>query len=312
MLDGGRAYSLAEGKTKLENSDYQFLERFLDVTKANLFFAHGIIIVEGIAEALLLPTLARLMGYDLTKYGVSVVNIGGTGLRRFSRIFQRSDDDSVFPSVRVACVADMDVMPDCAPAILGLVTGDDDEKWISTSRRWKAKRHFGVHSSTAEHELDEQRKHLCASDGQSVHTFVADHWTLEYDLAFFGLAEEVYVAARLAKDDEAIMKGKKTSIDVEAAAKTEFSSLEAENIDNREALCSHVYKLFHSKGASKAIAAQYLANALAAKWEKEEIDPLEFAKRLPPYLVAAIVHATGVENPTLTTASGDPWECTDD
>ena len=108
------------------------------------------------------------------------------------------------------------------------------------------------------------------------------------------------------------MKGKKTSIDVEAAAKTEFSSLEAENIDNREALCSHVYELFHSKGASKAIAAQYLANALAAEGEKKEFDSGDFANRLPPYLVRAIVYATGVENPTLTTASGDPLECTDD
>jgi putative ATP-dependent endonuclease of OLD family len=312
MLDGGRAYSLAEGKTKLENSDYQFLERVLDVTKANLFFAHGILIVEGIAEALLLPTLARLMGFDLTKYGVSIVNVSGTGLRRFSRIFQRSVVDSGLPSVRVACVTDMDVMPNCAPAILGLVTGDDDDKWNSTSRRWKAKRDFGVNSEPADDELAGQRKRLCASDGQSVHTFVADHWTLEYDLSFFGLAEEVYVAARLAKEDEAIMESKKTRTDVEADAKTEFSTLEAENSANREALCSHVYKLFHSGKASKAIAAQYLANALATKWEKKEINPLEFAKRLPPYLVAAIVHATGVENPTLTTASGDPLECTDD
>ena len=48
----------------LEDNDYRFLERFLDVTKANLFFAHGVIIVEGDAEALLLPVLAaRSSGY---------------------------------------------------------------------------------------------------------------------------------------------------------------------------------------------------------------------------------------------------------
>jgi putative ATP-dependent endonuclease of OLD family len=119
MLEGGRAFSLAEGETKLGTGDYRFLERFLDVTKANLFFARGVIIVEGDAEALLLPTLARLLGADLTEHGVSVVNVGGTGLRRFSRIFQRSDGASPPVSIPVACVADMDVMPDCAPVILG-------------------------------------------------------------------------------------------------------------------------------------------------------------------------------------------------
>ena len=47
LLEGGHAFSLASDHTKLETGDYRFLERFLDVTKANLFFAHGVIVVEG-------------------------------------------------------------------------------------------------------------------------------------------------------------------------------------------------------------------------------------------------------------------------
>ena len=86
------AYSLVKGQTKLEAGDYRFLERFLDVTKANLFFAHGVLIVEGDAEAILMPVLAKLIGRDLTEHGVSIVNVGGKGLRRFSRIFQRQDE----------------------------------------------------------------------------------------------------------------------------------------------------------------------------------------------------------------------------
>ena len=61
LLEGSRAFSLAHNHTKLEVGDYRFLERFLDVTKANLFFAHGVIVVEGDAEAILLPVLARLL-----------------------------------------------------------------------------------------------------------------------------------------------------------------------------------------------------------------------------------------------------------
>jgi putative ATP-dependent endonuclease of OLD family len=203
-------------------------------------------------------------------------------------------------------------MPNCAPAILGLVTGDDDDKWINMQRGWRATRDYGDQDISEADALKNKQDYLRTSDCQSVCTFVADYWTLEYDLAFSGLAEEVYVAARLAKDDEAIMIGKKTSTDIVVSAKTEFSLLEAENKNNPEALCSHIYKLFHSKSASKAIAAQYLANALATEGEKKEFDSVDFAKRLPRYLVAAIVHATGVEDPTLPTASGGPLECTDD
>lgn len=311
MLEGGRAYSLAEGQTKLDTGDYRFLERFLDVTKANLFFAHGVIIVEGDAEALLLPTLARLLGTDLTEHGVSVVNVGGTGLRRFSRIFQQTDDASPPVSIPVACVADMDVMPSCAPAILGLVKGDDDEKWERSSRRWRATRDFGDADKPTDVALTEHREQLCASDGQSVRTFVADHWTLEYDLAFSGLAEEVYVAASLAKNDTGIMEGKKTVAGVEADAKTKFEKLVASARDNRAVLCSYIYNLFHSGGASKAIAAQYLANALTAHWEKDDFDRATFAAKLPPYLVAAISHATGAEIPTVPPDDGGLGEDAD-
>jgi putative ATP-dependent endonuclease of OLD family len=39
--------------------DYDFLYRFLDATKANLFFARGVLLVEGDAENLLIPTIAK-------------------------------------------------------------------------------------------------------------------------------------------------------------------------------------------------------------------------------------------------------------
>jgi putative ATP-dependent endonuclease of the OLD family len=57
LLQRGKAYPLSFGRTMLDAGDYAFLERFLDVTKANLFFARGVLIVEGDAENILLPTL---------------------------------------------------------------------------------------------------------------------------------------------------------------------------------------------------------------------------------------------------------------
>src|SRR5208337_5272090 len=85
-----KPYPLAQTETKLEKDDYAFLRRFLDATKANLFFARGVIIVEGDAENILLPAIAAKLGRPFGKYGVSLVNVGHRGLFRYSRILQRA------------------------------------------------------------------------------------------------------------------------------------------------------------------------------------------------------------------------------
>ena len=292
LLDSGNAFSLSGESTKLDKGDYRFLERFLDVTKANLFFAHGVIIVEGDAEAILIPTLAKLLGTDLTEHGVSIVNVGGTGLRRFSRIFQRSNRNDPQISVPVSCIADMDVMPDCAPEILGLVSGDDDVKWESGRRRWKALRDF----PGGDADLSQRRAELCKDDGQLVKTFVADHWTLEYDLAFCGLAEEVYTAASLAKNDDPLNEEKKQQEAVETAAATSFSELDSDS-ENNEKLCSRIYRMFRKEGASKTIAAQYLAERLVKKAEDGDLDAETLKGKLPRYIVAAIGYVVTPQTP---------------
>lgn len=288
LLQGKRAFSLAKSETKLEEGDYRFLERFLDVTKANLLFAHGVLIVEGDAEAILLPVLAQLVGSDLTKRGISIVNVGGKGLRRFSRIFQRQDDDGSLMNVPVSCLADMDVMPDCAPVILGLVEDDNDPKWQSNRRRWKAVRDFGDDDKTQNVVLAALRQHLKADDGQSVRTFVADCWTFEYDLARYGLADLVFTAAILAKNDDPLNLERRIREDVIAEAGTLFAELETEAGGDPEILCSHIYRLFHSGAASKAVAAQYLAELLPAHCQRNAIDAAAFRTLLPAYLVEAI------------------------
>jgi predicted ATP-dependent endonuclease of OLD family len=78
-----------------------FLERWLDVTKSTLLFAKGMVLVEGIAEALVLPELARRVLADmnggrsddarpdsLKDYGVSVISMGGIYLTHFLQLFK--------------------------------------------------------------------------------------------------------------------------------------------------------------------------------------------------------------------------------
>lgn len=143
----GEVFSLAEGQTALEKEDYLFLERFLDVTKANLFFANGIIIVEGWAEELILPELARACGVDLTAMGVSIVNVGSTALLRYTKILRRADADSSL-GIPVSVVTDLDIKP-------------------------------ANHAEDSAKKIETLQTRL---GGDNLKVYISPHWTLEYCL----------------------------------------------------------------------------------------------------------------------------------
>lgn len=288
LIKDGRGFSMAKGKTKLTESDYRFLQRFLDVTKANLFFARGVVIVEGDAENILLPIIAKLIGRDFEHYGVSVVNVGGVGLGRYGRIFMREapevDGELRIP---VSCITDMDVMPDCAPHIIGKLDRTTPIPPLSTSkRRWRVKSDFpGC-------KLEEKRNTICAkANDQWVRTFVADEWTLEYDLAFFGLGEQLFLSAALAKNDDKLNEGTLKRVDVIFTARKEYAALLAASLPI-DALTSTIYAPFTTSAVSKAIASQYLSEILEDEMEKGVLSVDELLKRLPPYVKDAIVHVT--------------------
>ena len=107
ILKGNDAFPMSSEYTKMKPADYNFLERFLDATKANLFFAKGLIMVEGDAENLLIPAIAQLIGKNLYRYGVSVVNVGSTAYKRYVNIFKRKYEKSF--GMPIAVVSDLDV-----------------------------------------------------------------------------------------------------------------------------------------------------------------------------------------------------------
>ena len=288
LLRNGRAFSMAQGKTKLKTSDYAFLERFLDATKANLFFARGVMVVEGDAENIILPTLARLVGNDLRQYGVSIVNVGGVGLSRYARVFQREDpvaDGQL--DIPVACVTDMDVMPNCAPRIVGkLKEGDVIEPLPTSKRKWRVKQDF-----VGSQLLDRRKTIEEKADGQFVKTFVADEWTLEYDLAYHGLAEEMWIAVNLAMADEKIHAAAVTTEVVTDQAKRTYKKMIEDGLGNEE-LASTIYAPLAKGDASKTITAQHLAAILEETFPQGALSANALRLRLPKYVLSAIEHVT--------------------
>lgn len=74
--------TIAFGKGKREK-----LERYLDVTRAELFFARRVIFVEGAAELMLVSVLAEKCGYRLREHGISLISVEGLNFDSFLPLF---------------------------------------------------------------------------------------------------------------------------------------------------------------------------------------------------------------------------------
>ena len=278
LIQNRKAFSMREGETMLDSSDYKFLERYLDATKANLFFAKGVIIVEGPGEALLLPTLAQLLNRNLTDYGISIVDVKSTGLRRYARIFQRKEGDEI--NIPVSCITDRDVMPECAPAICLDEKYKDKENWPKKNRKWKV-----------ESEIKDKEKYIQEiekkANGQNVKTFIPEQWTLEYELAANGLGEEMLqtIATMLAEKIQDKEKNEEKKAELLEKYTKEYNEYK-----NKEAKASYVYSFFSHKIVSKAEFAQQFSFDLENIFKGKQVE--EIVTVLPNYLVKAIEYVT--------------------
>src|SRR3546814_6494779 len=60
--------------------------RYLDVTRAELVFARGIILVEGDAERFLIPAFAAASDISLDEHGISICSVSGTNFKPYAKL----------------------------------------------------------------------------------------------------------------------------------------------------------------------------------------------------------------------------------
>lgn len=90
-------------EVKFEKRKKEKLQRYLNVTRAELFFARRIILVEGAAELFLVQVMAKKLGYDLKQCAVSVISADGLNFDAFMPLFGESA-----LRIRVAVLSDSD------------------------------------------------------------------------------------------------------------------------------------------------------------------------------------------------------------
>ena len=242
LMKNRSGYDLSEGKTGLQKGDYLFLQRFLDSTKANLFFAKGIIMVEGDAESILIPVIADILGYPLEKYGISIVNVGSTAFLRYSGIMVRKDGTDI--GIPVSVITDCDVRPyDVDPTTKKKTFNEKEAK-----------------SLRAKEERDK-----IYTNG-SVHGFTSPRWTLEYCIAMSCISGDFHKAVHYGKK---ILNAQEyislTDAKIDEANRDAEAEAQAWDVFSPAERAYHIYNLMldgDGKSNLKAIVAQCLASLL--------------------------------------------------
>lgn len=141
---------------ELSEKDYpkeskRHLRKFLDTTKAQIFFANGVLLVEGVAEAIIIPILAKKFlteKIDLCKSGIELVNIGGVAFNHFGLLFNNDDERKRLLS-KCAIITDSDPKDDGAIS--------DRAKNAKDLEKHNLKVCLAPH--TLEHDLFEESEH---------------------------------------------------------------------------------------------------------------------------------------------------------
>ena len=159
-----------------EEHHKNYLNRWLDATKANLLFAKGVILVEGIAEAMLIPVFAkRILAKDenadlnicsLEEAGVSVINVNSRYFDSFLHLIKSSTENSK-SNIPIKCsiLTDRDPKKDSYPTPEDILGNGEDEMFCSNNPIYKEKQ--------------------CINDSDNCRICFSPLKTFEYDLIYY-------------------------------------------------------------------------------------------------------------------------------
>nr|WP_314834884.1 AAA family ATPase [uncultured Flavobacterium sp.] len=280
------AFPLGKDYTKLKATDYPFLERFLDVTKSNLFFAKGLIFVEGVSEELILPALTDKLfelGHlknNLTSSSVSIIPIGNTAFFRYSKIFLRNQKPEI--GIPVSIITDLDLRPIEYSIQYNIKADKKKEKNIISE--------FDVPTFKA--------NKISAYNSQSIKSFIGDFWTLEYCIALhpflrkFLFKSIIQCIEEKRADNYNGIKDCKKGIKPISQLKFEIKWRDFiyNKTDEQIAFDMMYYYIIDNKNISKSMIAMYFSQYL--KSDIFELNQIVIGNNPIQYLIEAIKYAT--------------------
>ncbi len=253
-----------------------FINRWLDVTKSNLMFASGVILVEGIAEQMVIPELAKSVlkeqpdgKKNLEDQGISVINMNGIYFNHFMRLysnFEGFDDEELQKgeTIPIKCAGITDRDPPKVDS-----TNDETGKAIK------------VQAAPYEGNIPEGSNPAiklagAISSSKNARIYVSKFKTFEYDLAMEGNN-----AAIMAKVLSSLWPAKAEG---EGSVKAKLKAIEGQNWNQKTSqeksdAAFEILKRIENKDIGKGIFAQTLSDQLASNLISLEV---------PQYLKDAI------------------------
>lgn len=162
--------------TKAGKASKGYVARYLDATKSTMLFAKGIVLVEGIAEQLIIPAIASRLGFPFDQSHVAIVRVDGLTFKHFLPLFGIGCD----PTQSDFCLK---------KAVSCIVDGDPARKLKNTKgATWTACYPFQLNAESDDYEyipVSSTASNLIdsTSGDANVKVFLATK-TLEYDLAY--------------------------------------------------------------------------------------------------------------------------------
>ncbi|WP_394549099.1 ATP-dependent nuclease [Priestia aryabhattai] len=265
-----------------------YVKRFLDVTKADLFFAKNIILVEGIAEQLVLPEFARKLELYLEDSHTTVINIGGRYFDHFLKLFDM-DKSPYAINKKIACITDLDPV---RKKINEGTTDEIEDEVEDDSSNWEKCHPIFLELNTELYEYKETSNKIVdnrESYSSNIKVFtqpIGLSSTFEYELVRTNPTNNIFVTSSISNQKELIElfdmfnRDKQLEEMIKRIRKSKFKTellelFESGNLknhkDNKIALLASRYLLSVKKGE----AAQEIAY-LISKDEEDLISPPDY------------------------------------
>ncbi|HID8501909.1 TPA: ATP-dependent nuclease [Pseudomonas aeruginosa] len=82
----GKTVAVSTANTPFTQRDEDDLQRYIDVTRGEILFSRGVILVEGDAERFIIPAFADALGIPFDILGIAVCSVGGTNFTPYVKL----------------------------------------------------------------------------------------------------------------------------------------------------------------------------------------------------------------------------------
>lgn len=288
-----------------------YINRWLDVTKSTLLFSKGVILVEGISEAMLIPVLAKivlakynknalvsskaLLPNSLEEAGVSTININGINFRHFMKLFSNCDGSSGYVHLPFYCSG----ITDNDPPKEELIIYDKEGNMKKDQNGQPITKKFDVYPKRSESPSGENSALSLISDinaSEMGRLYSSPLKTFEYDLLMEGNISKM---AEILKKLWPSNNGSVSSICSAIIARNDKYKDEESQVDDAKYIFDHI----ESKELGKGMYAQELTSHLDSEIikiegddnldQKEKLNKISEIFKVPRYIGNAIIWSCG-------------------